>query len=1183
MRIFWYDEVSHGKQKPWFCFLTKGSAVFDKRLFSLVPEAKGPIIANVALQWAALLANIALFVAMGRFLGRLLDGASDMQELGILVAVAACAIVVRFVCQAFALRAGARAASRAKCAVRQRVYDKLVALGPGYRERTSTAAAVQVCVEGAEQLEAYFGSYTPQLFYAVLAPLTLFVCLAPLSLPAALTLLACVPLIPVSIVAIQKIAKRTMGRYWNSYTDLGATFLENIQGLATLKVFSADERAHEAMNGQAEGFRRATMRLLRMQLNSITVMDLFAFGGAALGIVCAIAQYEQGAIGFAAAFAIVFLSAEFFLPLRTLGSFFHTAMGGMAVATRMFAILDAPEPGCEGTTVDVEGGDVRCKGVGYSYDGERQVLYDVDFVARRGSFVGIAGASGSGKSTFAGVLAGSNPGFTGTVEIGGVDVRQASRESLARTLTYVSSSSYVFAGSVADNLRLADPQADDAALWHALARCRLADFIRSIGGLDAQLSAGAANLSGGQRQRLALARALLHDSPLYVFDEATSNVDVASERAILDVIAELAREEKTVVVISHRLAALRDADRIYVFEDGRIVQQGTHDELAAAGGSYELMWREQERLEHVAAQAQTGAASVRIDDTAAALPMRRTLEQGFSSARRSKLAVMAGLVKLVGPLAGMMALAVAFGIAGFLAAIGLTLFAAVGLLDVAGMPAGASAVLSVWVLFACGVVRGPLRYAEQLCNHYLAFKILAVVRDKVFARLRMLAPAKLEGRDKGDLVSLITSDVELLEVFFAHTLSPVLIAAAVSAIMAGFVFALSPLLGFIAVAAYLTVGVAVPLVASKASGGLGRDVRDGMGALNSFVLESLRGLRETLQFANQQKRSAQLACRMKGVAADDARLKRQGAFAFSATGAVVLAFDIAMVAVASALVMQGDLSFQAAVLASAALLSSFGPVIALANLGSTLQGTLAAGGRVLDLLDERPATPDVVCGTRLSQFTGACARGVGFSYGEERVLEGVDVSIPRGSVVQITGKSGSGKSTLLKLFMRFWDADAGVVEISDADIKGVTTESLRSVEGFMAQDTHLFAGTVRDNVALGRPDASDDDVFDALEKASLRGVVERLPQGLDTQVGELGETLSAGERQRLGLARVFLHDAPFVLLDEPTSNLDSLNEAAVLSSIADNHAGRTVVLVSHRPSAASFADVSYSVERGKVS
>lgn len=1157
--------------------------MFDKRLLSLVPKAKGPIVASVLFQWAALLANIALFMAMGWFFGRLLDGTSDMQALGVLAAVAACAIVVRFACQTAAVRAGAKAASRAKCTVRQRVYDKLAALGPGYREHTSTAAAVQVCVEGCEQLEGYFGSYMPQLFYALIAPLTLFTCLAPLSLPAALTLLVCVPLIPLSIVAIQKVAKRTMGRYWNSYTDLGATFLENIQGLTTLKVFSADGRAHEAMNEQAEGFRRATMRLLRMQLNSITVMDLFAFGGAALGIGCAITQYAQGAVSFGAAFSIVFLSAEFFLPLRTLGSFFHTAMGGMAVAKRMFAILDAFEPVCGRQEIDPCHVDVRCKGVGYSYDGTRQVLHDVDFVAHRGSFVGIAGASGSGKSTFAGVLAGSNPGFAGAVEIGGVDVRQASRESLARTLTYVSSSSYVFAGSVAENLRLADPLADETALWHALERCRLADFVRSIGGLDAQLSTGAENLSGGQRQRLALARALLHDSPLYVFDEATSNVDVESERAILEVIAELAREDKTVVVISHRLAALREADCIFVFEDGRIVQRGTHDELAVAGGSYELMWREQEKLERVAAQAQGGEAAVCVDEAAFAAPTRRVLEQDLPRAHRSKLAVMAGLVKLVGPLAGVMALAVVFGIAGFLAAIGLTLFATAGLLDVAGMSAGVSATIAVWALFACGLVRGPLRYAEQLCNHYLAFKILAVVRDKVFARLRMLAPAKLEGRDKGDLVSLITSDIELLEVFFAHTLSPVLIAAAVSAVMAGFVFTLSPVLGFIALAAYLTVGVVVPLVASKASGSLGREVRDGMGALNSFVLESLRGLRETLQFSNQHERSVQLARRMAGVAADDARLKRQGAFAFAATGAIVLAFDVAMVIAAAMLVMQGELSFQAAVLASAALLSSFGPVIALANLGSGLQGTLAAGGRVLDLLEEQPATPDVVRGMRLPQFTGAQAHDVGFSYGEERVLANVDVSIPRGSVVQITGKSGSGKSTLLKLFMRFWDADAGTIEISDADIKGVTTESLRRVEGFMAQETHLFAGTVRDNVAIAKPDASDEDVLDALGKASLRGVIGRLPHGLDTQVGELGDALSAGERQRLGLARVFLCNAPFVLLDEPTSNLDSLNEAAVLSAIADNREGRTVVLVSHRPSAASFSDVSYSVERGRVS
>lgn len=1159
--------------------------MFDKRLLAMVPAAKRPIAAIVVLQWIALLANVALFIAAGRFFGLLLEGEAGARESALFVGVGLFAIAVRFFCQAAAVRAGATAAERAKRVVRRRVYDKLVALGPGYREHASTPAAVQVCVEGAEQLESYIGSYLPQLFYAVLAPATLFVCLAPLSLPAAAVLLACVPLIPVSIVAIQKIAKRTMGRYWGSYIDLGASFLENIQGLTTLKIFSADERAHEAMNRQAEGFRRATMRLLRMQLNSITVMDLFAFGGAAAGIACAVWQYSHGAIAFSAAFSIVFLSAEFFLPLRTLGSFFHTAMGGMAVADKMFSILDAPEPPPATAEIPAGAGDVRCEGVGYSYDGSRFVLSDVDFYASRGSFVGVVGPSGSGKSTFAGVLAGANRAFRGTVRIGGVDVGQASAASLSRAVTYVSFSSRLFTGTVAENLRLADPDADDESLWSVLERCRLAGFVRSLGGLGAVVGPDAANLSGGQRQRLVLARSLLHDSAVYIFDEATSNIDARSEHAIMDVIEELARE-KTVVVISHRLATLRRAKLIYVFDGGRVVQVGTHDGLAAERGCYAEMWSEQEKLERFTDDA-CGDEASECDPSSQADSIcgERAGEwrKPCVPKRRSKTSVIAGLIGLVGPLAFVMLLAVALGILGFLAAIGLTVFAAAALLAVAGVPMGAPAGAFVAAAGVCAVVRGPLRYGEQLCNHYLAFKVLADVRDRVFARLRVLAPAKLEGRDKGDLVSLITSDVELLEVFFAHTLSPVAIATSVSAVMVAFIASISPALGVFSACAYLAVGAAIPFAASKAAGALPPRVRDGMGRLNSFVLESLRGLRETLQFSGQDARARGLDACMEEVGRDSMCLKRRAALAFAGTGATVLAFDIAMIAVSSGLVMQGAVPFAAAVLTSAALMSSFGPVIALADLGSTLQGTLAAGARVLDLMEERPETPDVLEGEHLEGFSGARVRALDFSYDGCKVLEGVDLSIERGSVVQITGKSGSGKSTLLKLMMRFWDPDSGSIEISGKNIADATTESLRGIEGFMTQETHLFTGTVRDNVALCNPDVDDEAVLSALGKAALGEAVARLPKGLDTQVGELGEAFSGGERQRLGLARLFLSDAAFMLLDEPTSNLDSLNEAAVLRALVENRGDRTVVLVSHRPSAAFFADVSYSVERGRVS
>ncbi len=419
--------------------------------------------------------------------------------------------------------------------------------------------------------------------------------------------------------------------------------------------------------------------------------------------------------------------------------------------------------------------------------------------------------------------------------------------------------------------------------------------------------------------------------------------------------------------------------------------------------------------------------------------------------------------------------------------------------------------------------------------------------------------------------------------FYAHTLSPAAIALIVSVGMVAFIATLSPLLAAYAAFAYVVVGVLVPWVSSKASGTGGREVRDAIGDMNAFVLDSLRGLRETLQFGRAAERARELASRMDHLSRVEGKLKGRTAIAMSATGAVVLALDMGMLLAAMHLANYGMVDFASALVATAALMSSFGPVIAVANLGSTLQQTLASGARVLDIFDEVPQTEEVCDGIEVSDFSSASAHRVDFSYAGQRVLSNVDLHIRPGQVVRIAGRSGSGKSTLLKLFMRFWDVERGTIEISGHDIRRVNTNSLRDVEGFMTQETHLFVGTVRENLLIAKPAATDDEIMAACEKASIADFVRRLPQGLDTQVGELGDALSGGERQRLGLARVFLHDAPFVLLDEPTSNLDALNEAAVLRALVDNRAGKTVVLVSHRPSAAAIADATYSVEHGRLS
>ena len=1150
----------------------------------MVPQAMRYIVRNAAAQWVALVANIVLMLLIGLFLQRLVDGVAVDGWVAMLLCAGVAVIAVRMACLTFAQRMGVAAAMAAKRSVRRQVYDKLVRMGPGYSERIATSEAVQVSVEGCEQLESYFGQYLPQLLYAVLAPLTVFAFLAPLCLPAAIALLVCVPLIPISIVAVQKIAKRVMGRYWGAYTDLGGAFLENLQGLTTLKIYQADEACHRQMNEQAESFRRATMRLLTMQLNSITVMDVFAFGGAAVGIIAAMVQFANGRIPFYAAFCVVFLSAEFFIPMRALGSFFHTAMNGMAVAEKMFAILDAPESEQGTRSVDPEHAGIVVRDVSYSYDGQRAVLEHVDFAAPAGSFTGIVGESGSGKSTLAGILCGRNLGFEGDVEIGGVPLGQVSRESMAQTVTVVPFSSYLFSGTVRSNLLMARPKATDDELWDVLRRCRIDGFVRASGGLDTPVSEQGGSFSGGQRQRLALARALLHDTPVYIFDEATSNVDADSEQAIVGVIHELAKS-RTVIMISHRLASVSEADRIFVLANGRVAESGSHEQLCAADGAYAKLWGRQMELEAFASRAEQHTADVGeadeaqgsgVDGTAAVVGEPQTR-------RRSNISIMCRMVKLVKPLVPVMIAAVILGVIGFLCAIFLTVGAALVLTGIAGFGPAISVGAGIALVAACGLLRGPLHYGEQMCNHYLAFKILALVRDRVFGKLRTLAPAKLEGRSKGDLVSLVTSDVELLEVFYAHTLSPVLIAVLVCGVMIAFIGSVSWQLAIGVFVAYVLVGAVAPWVASRAAGNGGRELRDALGGMNAFVLDSLRGLRETLQFGQEHARAEQLDSCMDSLSKVEDRLKGRAARSMAATNGLVLGLDVAMVALACALCAHGVIDSGQAFVCVAALMSSFGPVIAVANLGSGLQQTLASGARVLDLLDEQPQIRDVADGCTVGVFSGAAAEHVDFSHGASSVLKDVSLEVTPGSIVHLAGKSGSGKSTLCKLFMRFWDPSDGCIRVSGQDIRGVNTESLRAIEGYMTQETHLFSGTVGDNITLAKPDATPEEFAEACRKAALTGLIERLPQGLDTSVGELGDTLSGGERQRIGLARMFLHDAPFVLLDEPTSNLDSLNEAAVMRALLDARQGKTVVLVSHRASTAAICDASYTVERGRLS
>lgn len=549
--------------------------------------------------------------------------------------------------------------------------------------------------------------------------------------------------------------------------------------------------------------------------------------------------------------------------------------------------------------------------------------------------------------------------------------------------------------------------------------------------------------------------------------------------------------------------------------------------------------------------------------------------------KRSNFAVMKNLIHLVKPLTDYMILAILMGLLGHLCASFITIFGAFGILQVLGMWKGSLGFLFIGVaVFA--VLRGILRYAEQSCNHFIAFKLLALIRDEVFQSLRKLTPAKLEGKDKGNLITVITSDIELLEVFYAHTISPTAIAVLYTILLCLFIGQFHVILGILALLAYLAVGVLIPLAVSKAGGDDGMRFRTKSGELGSFVLDSLRGLSEILQYGQGQERMRQMNHRTDELSKEEERMKRTTGRNMAITGMTILISDLLMLFVSSMLYQRGTLGFDGVLISTVALMSSFGPVTALANLGSTLQNTFAAGNRVLDILEEEPMVKEIN-GQKEVAFHEAKAEHVTFSYGQETILKDVSADIKENSVVGISGKSGSGKSTLLKLLMRFWDVQEGSVSISGTGVNQINTSNLRNMESFVTQETCLFHDSIAANLRIAKLDATQEELEAACKKASIHEFIKKLPKGYETQVGELGDTLSGGERQRLGLARAFLHDAPFMLLDEPTSNLDSLNEAVILKSLEEERNGKTVVLVSHRESTMQIADVVYSIERGRMS
>ena len=1088
-------------------------------------------------------------------------------------------------------------------------------------------------------------------------------------------------------------------------------------------------------------------------------MDVVAYGGAAAGVGVSIWQYASGAaLPLAGVLLIVLLSADFFIPLRQLGSFFHVAMNGMTSTKRIFALLDTPIPahgmqempefGASDNGVDVCFDDVSFRyvdvntdaaaavsvaadtavtadmetgktgqiggksgvvgagktGMSKDDDGSVVALHGVSFTARRGQVTAIVGPSGSGKSTAVELLSGNLSGYegcmwlqsgnTGNNSTQRYQINDLSIESLTREIAIVAAQSHLFAGTLRDNLLMAKPDATESELWQALEAAHISDFVRAQSQeLDLAIEQGASNLSGGQKQRIAIARALLREPAVYIFDEATSSVDVESETLILQTIRALADRGKTVIMVTHRMANAADADHVVVFEHGRVAEQGTHAELMRANGTYAKLFHAQQTVENIglrnnATHSTSASHALKASDSAESVTQRAEMglqvsDSAETDAQGAKTGVrmsdsaesdaktiptsrlIARLLKEVGPQRKYMIVACVCGTLGHLAATFLPVFGIAAAFAAVGSPVWNLSVLAALAAMAvCALIRGGMRYAEQFMNHNVAFRLLALFRAKAFAALRRLAPAKLAGKGKGDLIALVTTDVELLEIFFAHTISPVVIAIVTTVVYALALLTLSPPLAATLIIAHLIIGVILPKLFASAVRGIGPELRKESSALDDEMLDDMRGIGEIIRFGQGDARLASIQRRTRSLWVKRVRLSvKNGDFA--GFGAVLVMLFTAIAAflamtlctavstaadMSEGLMWMGSVGSNAPALVAAFVLlaSSFGPTLALSALPANLTQTFASARRLFALMDEAPAV--VEQGSERPEYQGMTMRDVTFGYGSgarisvertpngrsehatgmsparpaeaqssgeqgagiasQPVLDHVSLDVSRQGILGIQGPSGRGKSTMLKLLMRYWDPDSGTISLSDVPLPQVDAGWRRRVQTMMGQETYLFDGTIRENLAIACNDAdfsdsdsnsgsnfcsnsssnaggnsadsSDSDLAhdipdsvlrEALAKASALELVDALPNGLDTRVGELGGRLSEGEKQRIGLARMFLRDADLVLFDEPTSRLDAYNESVILGSINDlAERGSAVVLVSHRDSTMRIAD-----------
>ncbi|OZG49088.1 ATP-binding cassette domain-containing protein [Bombiscardovia coagulans] len=1076
---------------------------------------------------------------------------------------------------------------------------------PKGREETSDQSMAMLSTEGIKSISDYFTTFLPTLIQSLLMIVVAALVLIPLNWAAGLIIMLGMLLLPLSANMMRSKQVAEQVAHLKKYNHIGIRFEEALRGLTTLKIFHADQSEADKLSEDSEGFRKVTMKLLAGQLRSLIGSDGVIYLSTILATLVTIFMDRMNPLNMLTAIVVAIVGIRLFGPERQMVYYTHAATvaikQGKAVAA-VRADLSSKQTTAEhtgdsqfdttqsiATNGEFENTQILSTGVAlnnlsFSYPSGFQALEDITLDLPTTGHYGLVGASGSGKSTLTSLLAGRLPGYEGSLTIDGKEVSGLAQEQLISLITVVKGSDHLFAGTVRSNLDPAGLEYSNEDLTRVLLETDLQELLDERGGLDSPIEQSGANLSGGQRQRLIIARALLRHSPIYIFDEATSAVDREHDQSLAALMNKLSKEA-LVITITHRLASVRQADCIFMLDKGHIIQSGSFEQLTLQPGLFAQQWQEQNRLEQLSSQGQPFTA------ISASTRSNTTVDEsvdGPTIAPTGTLATMKRLLEFMRPLMPIEIRAIVCGTLGHLCSIGTLICGSAAIL---GVFIGDTSLSQYWRIFAATAVvmalmRGPLAYGEQFFNHQMAFSALRDIRNTVFDKMRSLAPAVLAKRGRGNLVTVITHDIELLEIFYAHTLSPIAIAIFTAVINTIVIFCLNPFLGLFALVCYLTLLI-VPALSADPNYQVALEERNAQGSLHTLLLESLEGRSELIGLgaaSNTRKRLNE---------ATDTMLDARNQTGLNAgwnnlfTQIFTLLAFTAFCIVGIFTAFRGQISFQELIIAFVGFAASFAPITSVARLSAGIQPTLAAAKRVFSLLDEKPAVTENTDGTAVASFTGINAQDLSFSYSDQAdntkpILNGISFDIQPGTVVGVQGDNGSGKTTLIDLLMHFRERSGGQLTISDQPIESIRTADLRNLETLVSQDTFIFSQSLAENIAIARPDASTEEIVQAAQQARLDDVIAQLPDGLEHVLSANGSELSEGQKQRVAVARAFLSQAPFLALDEPTSNMDALLEGKIIDALVSNQQGKTYLIVSHRPAVLAHAQKLLTLSNGQL-